>query len=392
MSGEALSRRQRELLAASAAAGLGRATAAPDRPAEAGDVFVLAATAQHPVEWLLLERRSPSGPFLAVPADSHPFLGSRDLEAESSTGPLHLRCEAGVWVEPEALLPDRRSGTVGAEDLQRARQKLEETAREGFRPDPFLEEVDLSPEYEEWMREVIRPARAAAGPAANVQRFPPSTPAPIPFARPARRAAPPRLWAAAAAVFFLLSSGLVFWTLRQRQTLEGLEARSRALESELATERAGREGERRTAEAARGQALVGEGRARELSERVAALEKKLEAGDRPWLNPPVAILQPAEVMRGTALRSYRLPAEAPFLTVVLRIRESDVYPAYRLVVTGEGSGRVLWRTDELERSAEGIQVALPGRLVPPGRYRLSLSGLDSGKARPVADYELTVAR
>jgi hypothetical protein len=359
---------------------------------------VLAATAQHPVEWLLLERRSPSGPFLAVPADSHPFLGSRDLEAESSTGPLHLRCEAGVWVEAEALLPDRRSGTAGAEDLERARQKLREATREDFRPDPFLEEVDLSPEYEEWMREVIRPARAAAGPAANVQGSLPSIPAPVPLARPSRpsrrsgRAASPRLWAAAAAAFFLLSSGLVFWTLRQRQTLQGLEARSRALESELAAERAGREGERRTTEAARGQALVGEDRARELSEQVAELEKKLEAGDRPWLNPPVAILQPAEVMRGTPSRSYRMPAAAPFLTLVLRTRESDVYPAYRLVVTGEGSARPLWQADGLQRSEEGVQVALPGRLVPPGRYRLSLAGLDSGKAQPVAEYELAVVR
>ena len=100
MSGETLSSRQRNLLAMSAASAASAAAArqgpsgaAPDRAAEAGDLVVLDATARHPVEWLLLERRSPSGPFLAVPADSHPFLGSRDLEVESSTGTLHLRCE-----------------------------------------------------------------------------------------------------------------------------------------------------------------------------------------------------------------------------------------------------------------------------------------------------------
>lgn len=40
------------------------------RPAEPGDVFVLAATAEWPVEWALLDRPRAGGPFLALPAPS----------------------------------------------------------------------------------------------------------------------------------------------------------------------------------------------------------------------------------------------------------------------------------------------------------------------------------
>ena len=70
-----------------------------------------------------------------------------------------------------------------------------------------------------------------------------------------------------------------------------------------------------------------------------------------------------------------MPAAAPALTVVLRFPETEAYPAYRLVVMREGEAKPVWRTDGLERSPEGVQLALPQRYIPPGRYRLSLAGL-----------------
>jgi hypothetical protein len=195
-----------------------------------------------------------------------------------------------------------------------------------------------------------------------------------------------------------VSSWLSVRVLRQHYEMEGLAARSSSADSlsaALATERARREEERRNAAEARREAGERAAEAGELRERIAALEGRLAAAQpppEPILNAPVAILQPAEVLRGGEPRAYGLPDGAPSLMVVLKFRESEAYPAYRLILTREGTAAPVWRSDGLERSAEGVQVALPRRLLPPGSYRLSLSGLRSGTAQPVADYELKVTR
>ena len=383
MSEEILSDRQRELAAAAVAAARRHRTAVDrtaGRPAEVGDLFVFESTSDFPVEWALLERRGAEGPFFAVPGDSHPFLGSRDVEVETSTGLLSLRCQAGLWLEPAAFEPGLRVGTLEPEALDRARLKAREVAQKGFAPDPFLEETDLSPEYEEWMREVVQPARAAAGSSGVAPTFKPSV-------RPGKP--PLASWMAAAAIFFLVGSGLFIWILRQNRQIERLAARASSSEAALSAERARREEAQRTAAQALREREEQEG---ELQARLSALEGRVEASAQPLLNPPVAILQPAEVLRGTTPKSYKMPAAAPTLTVVLKFRETENYPAYRLIVTREGNAKPVWRTDGLERSPEGVQLALPRRYVPPGRYRLSLSGLLSGRAQPVADYELTVTR
>jgi hypothetical protein len=328
------------------------------------------------VEWALLDRRSAEGPFLAVPGDSHPFLGSRDVEVETSSGLLRLRCQAGLWLEPSAFEPDFRVGTLEPDGLDQARRKIREVAQRGFAPDPFLEETDLSPEYEEWMRDVIWPARAAVDSLGTAPTFQPSR----------------RLlwgWMAAAAVLLLVCSGLVLWVLRQSRQIDRLAARSTSSEAALSAERAQREEAQRTAAKA---VNMREERERELQARLSALEGRVEAPAQPLLNPPVAILQPADVLRGTTPKSYKMPATSPALTVVLKFRETEIYPAYRLTLTRDGNTKPIWSTDGLERSTEGVQLALPQRYIPPGQYRLSLSGLHSGKAQPVADYELTVTR
>jgi len=385
MSEGALSDRQRQLAAAAAAAARQHRSAVdrtPDRPVEVGEVFVLQSTSDFPVEWALLERRDAEGPFLAVPGDSHPFLGSRDVEVETSTGVLNLRCQAGLWLEPAAFKPDLRVGTLEPDDLERARLKVREVGQRGFAPDPFLEDVDLSPEYEEWMRDVIHPALAAAGSASVEKTFAPA----VALARGPRRKPLVSWWMAAAAILTLMCSGLLVWELRQQQQIESLTARTASSEAALQAEKAQREEAQRTA----AEALKEREETGKLLARISALEGRLEAPAQPLLNPPVAILQPTEVLRGTSARSYEVPASAPGLTVVLRFRESEAYPAYRLILTREGTAKPIWQTDGLRRSAEGVQLAMPQRYIPPGKYQLSLSGLRAGKAQPVAEYELMV--
>jgi hypothetical protein len=270
---------------------------------------------------------------------------------------------------------------VEPDSLERARRKPREVSRPDFAPDPFLEETDRSPEYEDWLRDVVLPARAAAGSAGNVAAFKPAVqPPPKPHAA---------WWTAAAAALFLLAAAsLLLWSLRQSREIERLAGQVRSSEAALSTERSRREADQRAA----AQALKErDEQAAELQGRISALAGPREAPEQPLLNPPVAILQPAEVLRGMDARPYTIPASAPFLTLVLRFRESDAYPAYRLVVTREGVPEPVWRTDGLVRSPEGVQLALPRRYVPPGTYRLSLSGLRAGTAQPVAEYELTIA-
>src|SRR6185295_19446846 len=61
------------------------------QPAAPGDLFVLPATADLPVEWAILERRPEGrGKLLVVPADTNPLVGTADVEVgeEDPGGPL----------------------------------------------------------------------------------------------------------------------------------------------------------------------------------------------------------------------------------------------------------------------------------------------------------------
>src|SRR5215208_2374559 len=80
---------------------------------EPGDLFVLRATADLPVEWALLERGA-GGKLLAVPADSGPPAGTADVEipADAPGGPLSLRCRFSLWLDGALFEPDLRSGVL----------------------------------------------------------------------------------------------------------------------------------------------------------------------------------------------------------------------------------------------------------------------------------------
>lgn len=214
MSARELAERHRRLAAASLSVRL--AEQGPEvrrtRLPAAGDRYTLRATAELPVEWILLERHPERAAFLAVPADTHPFLGSADLAVPAS--PLRLRCGAAVWLEEAALEPACHAGAIDRLTVERARQK-------GLAPrsEPKSDEqaeVDESPEYEDWMHEVVRPALAAAGTVA-----PERQPAPMPSPGLGRRPLP---WAVAASILLLLSLALAVWAGWQRVEIGRLAA------------------------------------------------------------------------------------------------------------------------------------------------------------------------
>lgn len=379
------SARQRELMAASAAAasrtrrGIEEAASRPPAP---GDVFVLPETADQPVEWLLLERPDPAGPFVAVPGDSHPFLGSADLDVETTAGRLSLRCRWRVRLDPERLDLRRRVATVEREELERVRKTMAELPQPPFSGLSLAEEADASPEYRRWLREVVEPARAAAEERGAVLPFP----APGPTARRSR-SAPYAAVAAAAAL--LLVTGLGAWGLREKRRADRLAAQERTTLQALAAARLEQEAVNRSLGELRRQQQAEAGK---LHRRIADLEKAVTApaAPEPLLNLPVAILLPQETLRGET-EAVRLPPGSPYLALVLRFREVPGFATFRVTLTPRGARDAVWSGEGLERTAQGaVHVALPRRLVPPGEHILRLYGLRGGRAETLAEYALQI--
>jgi hypothetical protein len=164
-----------------------------------GDLFVLAATADLPVEWAILDRR-PSGELLAVPADTCPLAGSADVKVEEGApgGPLVLRCRFGVWLAAGVFDPDLRTGSLAAETVADALHCWRQGEAGRGEASPLAEEVDADPENVDWIRDVPERARDLAAAARPVRR---------------KESPPSRSWTAyrLAAALALISIGLSAW-------------------------------------------------------------------------------------------------------------------------------------------------------------------------------------
>jgi hypothetical protein len=208
-------RRRLEALAAQAQDRAAKLAAELERrrglPAGPGDLFVLPATADLPVEWAVLERGT-GGKLLAIPVDSGPPAGTADVEvpADAPGGPLGLRCRFGAWLDGALFEPGRRSGVLAPETVAEALHRVRQIESGTLEGSPLAEEVDADPEYVDWIREV--PARArelTTAPRPSISRQPP----------------PARSWGIAhrlAAAFAVVSVGLSLWVgllLRQAERL-----------------------------------------------------------------------------------------------------------------------------------------------------------------------------
>lgn len=141
------------------------------QPPAPGDLFVLAATADLPVEWAILDRRT-SGELLAVPVDANPLAGSADVKVEEGEpgGPLVLRCRFGVWLPGDVFDPEHRTGFLAPGTVVDALHcwRQGETGRR--EASPLAEEVDADPEYVDWIHDVPERARELAKAAWPVRR------------------------------------------------------------------------------------------------------------------------------------------------------------------------------------------------------------------------------
>jgi len=404
MTASDLSPRQQRLAAASvAAAGSARSSAVARRsqPPGVGDRYLLPATSAFPVEWVLLERRREPPAFLAVLADIHPLVGSADLAVPA--GDLRLRCRARVWLEERALDPALRAGALDRLTVEKARRRILELDRDPHAA-AMAGEVDSLLEYQDWQRDVIAPALAAVREATPAE--PPAEPE-RPHGRGGRggrEARRPVFLAAAASVLFLAGlatlAGIAGW---QSRRIDHLAAEKQAAQTALRREHArqeqvfglaGQDRQQLAATARQATAKVAE-----LERRLAEIRKENEKGPailRALVNVPVAILYPAEVLRGEGSEeepeATRIKAGALDLTVVLNLDPEASYPTYRAVLKREGNPAPLWQNDHLESMDQRVQLSLDSRVFSPGAYRFDLYGLREGRAEPLGEYELTIER
>ncbi len=61
-----------------------------------------------------------------------------------------MRCDVGVWLEPDAFRAERRTGVLPAEDLERVRGRRHAFLEGRLEPSLLEAAADEDPEYSRW--------------------------------------------------------------------------------------------------------------------------------------------------------------------------------------------------------------------------------------------------
>lgn len=298
-------------------------------PAAPGDVFAVDAGGDLASEWVILAR-DPDGRVLAVPADGLSFAGSADVEISDAApaGFMVLRCRLGAWLTADVFDPAARTGVLDSGDVARAWRRWSEVEAGELTATILASEVDEDPEYEDWVNEVLLPARRAL-----LRRTKSARP---PVRRRSLRHRPLALIAASIAIV----------------VTAGLAVRLADLD-------------RRLDEARRGSAVV---------------------------NPVIAVLEPPSEVRGAGgeiviperashvilFLPLRGATSSPEYRIEISVAESG-----QEIWTGEGLAP--------ERPGE-IRAGVPAALLPAGEYRLRLLGREDGELRLAMEYVMNVRR
>ncbi len=363
-----------------------------DRPPEPVDLVVLAETAEHPVEWAILER-DPSDPrrLLAVPADISSLAGSADVAVDVPR-PLTLRCAHAAWLDAGALTPENRTGLLEPEIVERARTKRDAVERGEAVGSLIEREVDDEAEYLEWT-EVLEGARQAVTAVGAHGCAPERSAEPetgrsgnvVPLRRPSRWRTSSNLLALAASILLVSTLGLG----RQLMT-SAREHRLAVAEQRAELERL--EQERQRAAEDHRQELT---RLQDEQQRTQAEHQQriaeLEASTRPraMVNLPLIILASSQLRGGP--ESIEVAPDAASLMLILQVEDPRAFPRYRLEIREQASGRRVWSDSRLEPSRlSELTVLLPRNLLPDGRYQLHLFGLRGSGAEKLMERILTL--
>ena len=331
-------RRRTERAWRSATTGERDARRAGDR-AQPGDLFVLAETAEHGIEWLVVEVAD--GRCLLAPADTVPLAGAGDIEipAESPPGPLTLRCREMLWIDAERLASERRTAAVSRQHLEAARQARRELEAGTLRAPVDVREVELDPELAQWRQQLTRARVDILG-------------SPNPDSESS--SAVPR-WHGLRSPLGLAAAILLVCTLLLFGRLVSELARQADLEARLEHHEASLRG----------------------------------AVARPLVNLPLAWLRPVGRERGEAT-AVEVPAAAPSLLLILQLERGEPKTArYRVEATRGRDGEVVWQANDLrDVGVSEITLLLPRSAFPIGTYRLYL--MRQGQDDRVAEYELEI--
>lgn len=391
-----------------------------------GDLYVLPATRDYAVEWLVVARESapdplpandfePSTRVLVMPAESHVLAGSADIEVTSADGsPLVVHCAYGIWIDPALLTPDLRVSRIEPTNLTRVRRRWLELGDGRESDGPVALEVDESTEYQEWIEEVIAPAHRALSQAAASNTPPTPIPAPAASSDPEsdsdeggdevskRQSSSHASFLKIAASILVALASLQLWRLHDRvQDLEvayqGAEDRYGAKVSELEGERDRLVGERdrlRTRQQeleAAGEAYREE--AGKLREQVEELDRRLgEAGeDRGIVNPALAsFFSPEDQSRGRVKVNLRQDQSHVILIVTL---SSAVSTSYRLQLQERRSRKIVWENDELvPGSFDELRAVVSTDILERESYLLKISELQADGFQEIAEYIFLISK
>ncbi len=372
-----------------------------ERPPEPGDLFVLAETAEHPVEWAILDRE-PADPrrLLAVPVDTSSLIGSADVAAsgDAARGSLSLRCAHSVWIDADPFDPELRTGFLEPEALELARQKIAGLERGAVTGSVLEREVDGEAEYQERL-EMLEQARTAAPerlaePEPEHESEEQGSGTVVPFRPPSRWGSTSTLLAVAASVLIVVALGYGLRTLRVPPGSDG--DRQQAIIATLRGELERLNLERRRLEESRRQDLArleGERQRTKLEhrQRIAELRAEIEAATQPSAvtNLPLILLAAGQ-LRGND-HEIEVAPDASHLMLILQIDEPGIYSRYRLDIREQATQRQVWRDSGLEPSRlSELTVLLPRSLMPDGRYELRLDGVRDSRPEPVMEQILTL--
>ena len=318
----------------------------------AGDVFAFAATSEQAVLWAVIARaRNGEDLFHAVPADSHPLVGSTDVAVApgSPCGALTLRCGFDLVLAAGDFSSGKRVCRLPPEPVRIAESKRQEIGSGQLRGSVLQRETDQEWEYRYALCEDLELARRALEATLekrNVVAFEPRN------ARAQRLA--PRLWltapryAAAAALLAGSTLGL----------LGGAAWRYRDVAALRDTHRT-------------------------------ELEHLGVVTDTSFVDQPFLWLTPDDQREGGA-PSVEISTGDRYLVLLVPVYDSGPYERYRFDLTVEGSDDVVWSSEFEHSGVPETTLVLPSRLFLSNAYQLRVYGLGSGGEERIGHYDWSV--
>ncbi len=308
------------------------------RPPGSGDVYVLSEDPESPMEWVVLmaDTANPRR-LIAVPADTNPMAGSRDLALDDpSAGPLVLRLGFAKFLDVGTFEPAMRRGVLKPESLERARHVYRVVESGDARGSVRQREIDADPAYQDWIRDLVEPAAEALQAEAaetstgeKVLAFPDRSVS-APREPPRRMVAVGWVYGLAAALA-VVSVGLSGWIVKQQRLVSRL--------------------------------------------------------SRPSFDLPISQIRLNNVERST--EPISVPPDAQHLLLFLVLDEEQPCDSYNLELLASGR-RVVWTQPMATWPIDDVSLVLPRSVLEQGPLTLRLHGICGDERRLLDERQLRI--